>query len=105
MFNRITGVALSGGLYLFLIGYLVGPTIGFHMEPSVLAASFAAWPVVAKVAAKMTVAAPFVFHTFNGLRHLVWDFGVAFSKTTVARTGWTVIAITAIGTLYLGLAY
>jgi succinate dehydrogenase (ubiquinone) cytochrome b560 subunit len=105
MFNRITGVFLSGGLYVYLIGYLVGPTVGLHLEPTVLAASFAAWPVAAKVAAKAIVAAPFVFHTFNGVRHLVWDFGLALSKTTVARTGWTVVGITALGTLYLSLGY
>lgn len=105
MFNRITGLILSGGLYIFGIGYLVGPTVGWHFESSVLAASFAAWPVAAKVLAKMTLAAPFAFHCLNGVRHLTWDMGLAFSKVQVARTGWFVVGLTALSTLYLTFGY
>ncbi|KAF2673778.1 mitochondrial succinate dehydrogenase subunit C [Microthyrium microscopicum] len=105
MFHRLTGVALSGPLYLFSIAYLAAPYLGWHLESTVLATSFAAWPIAAKAIAKTTIALPFVFHSFNGIRHLAWDLRLGFSKVQVARTGWFVIALSAVTSLYLGLAY
>jgi succinate dehydrogenase (ubiquinone) cytochrome b560 subunit len=102
-FNRVTGVALSGTLYLFGLGYLVAPFLGWHLESAVLAASFAAWPVAAKVLTKTLFAIPFVFHSLNGIRHIIWDFGLQFSKQQVARSGWTVVGLTVVGSLYLAL--
>jgi len=86
---------------MFAWGYLVGPTLGYHFEPSVIAAKFAAWGVATKVALKTFMALPFVFHSVNGLRHLAWDAGAGFKKHTVIKTGWTAVALTAIGTAYL----
>ena len=71
------------------------------MESSVVAASFAAWPVALKALAKFTVALPFTFHTLNGLRHLAWDTGAGFAKQTVIRTGWFVVGLTALSSAYL----
>jgi succinate dehydrogenase (ubiquinone) cytochrome b560 subunit len=105
MFNRLTGIILSGALYLYAIGYLVGPTLGWHFESAVLASGFAAWSVGAKVATKLALASPFVFHSFNGLRHLAWDLGVGFGKQQVIRTGWFVVGLTAVGTLFLTFGY
>jgi succinate dehydrogenase (ubiquinone) cytochrome b560 subunit len=99
--NRITGVAISGPMYLFFMAYAASGVFGWHLESSVLAASFAAWPVVAKVAAKFTIAMPFTFHSFNGLRHLIWDTGKMFSKTQVARSGWIAVGLSAVAATYL----
>lgn len=99
--HRITGSVLSGAFYLFGAGYLVAPLMGWHLGSQALAASFAAWPVVAKVLTKMFFATPFVFHSINGLRHLVWDFAKGFGKQTVSQTGWITVGLTAIGTLLL----
>ena len=103
--HRLTGVLLSGGLYLWSIAYLVGPTVGFQAGSTTLAAAFAAWPFVLKAAAKVTVAFPFVFHCFNGLRHIAWDFGLGFAKSRVIQTGWFVIGLSAVSSLYLALAW
>jgi succinate dehydrogenase (ubiquinone) cytochrome b560 subunit len=105
MLHRLTGLTLSGGLYVYGLAYLIAPTVGWHLESSVLAASFAAWPIAAKVATKTLVAAPFVFHSLNGVRHLVWDLGWNFAKRQVNGSGWVVVGLTAVGSVYLGMLY
>ena len=91
--NRVTGTALSGGFYLFGISYLVAPLLGWHLESATLAASFGSLPFLAKFGIKYMVALPFTFHSFNGIRHLVWDTGREFSNKQVQRTGWTVVGL------------
>ncbi|KAI4237596.1 MAG: hypothetical protein L6R40_005887 [Gallowayella cf. fulva] len=85
--NRITGSLLSGGFYVFGFAYLVSPLFGWHLESSALAASFAELPTAVKVLLKFGVALPFTFHSFNGVRHLVWDSGREFANKSVVRTG------------------
>ena len=99
-FNRITGVALSGGLYLFGFAYLAAPAMGWHLESQSLVAGFAALPIVAKVAAKFSVAMPFFFHAFNGIRHLSWDLGLGFKNLRVIQTGWAVVGLSTLASLY-----
>ncbi|KAL8997749.1 MAG: hypothetical protein Q9169_003078 [Polycauliona sp. 2 TL-2023] len=94
MFNRITGVALSGGFYLFGAAYLASPLLGWHLESSTIAASFAELPTAVKLLLKFGVALPFTYHSWNGIRHLVWDTGRQFSNKTVVRTGQFVIGLT-----------
>ena len=104
MLNRITGVMLSGTFYVFGIAYLVAPTFGWHLESASLAASFAALPIAAKVLLKATYALPFTFHSFNGIRHLVWDTGSMFTNKQVQISGWATVGIsvvTAIGLTFL----
>ena len=101
MMNRITGLILSGTFYLFGLAYLVAPTFGWHLESASLAASFAALPIIAKIGLKAFYAFPFTFHSFNGVRHLVWDVGAALSNPQVVRTGWTVIGLSAVSALWL----
>ena len=43
--------------------------------------------------------AALVYHTLNGIRHLVWDFGYGFEKTRAERTGTIVIALSVILTI------
>lgn len=99
--NRITGVALSGGLYLFATAYLASPLFGWHLESASLAAAFGSLPLLAKVACKGTVAFPFVYHSLNGLRHLMWDAGRGFTNQQVIKTGWTVVGLSAASALLL----
>ncbi|KAF2871192.1 mitochondrial succinate dehydrogenase cytochrome b560 subunit C [Massariosphaeria phaeospora] len=98
--NRVTAVVLSGSLYIFGISYLVAPTLGWHLETQSMVAAVAAWPVAAKIAAKATLAFPFFYHSFNGIRHLAWDFGVGLGNKTVIRTGWTAVGFTVLSGLY-----
>ncbi|OCL02230.1 succinate dehydrogenase subunit C [Glonium stellatum] len=102
-FHRITGLLLSGGLYIFGIAYLAAPVTGWHLETPSLVAAFGSLPFAAKVAAKMTMAFPFTFHSFNGVRHLVWDLGLGYATKTVIRTGWTVVGLSVLSSLYLAL--
>ncbi|KAL5356655.1 hypothetical protein BJX96DRAFT_143167 [Aspergillus floccosus] len=102
-FNRITGVALSGGLYLFATAYLAAPLFGWHLESASLAAAFAALPIAAKVLLKGTVAFPFTFHCMNGVRHLVWDLGRGITNQQVIKSGWTVVGLSALSAIALAL--
>lgn len=101
--NRITGCILSGTFYLFGISYLVAPVLGWHLESASIAAAVASWPLFVKVAAKMTLAFPFTFHAFNGLRHLTWDMGKQIKNIQVIRTGWAVVGVSVVSALFLAL--
>jgi succinate dehydrogenase (ubiquinone) cytochrome b560 subunit len=101
--NRITGSVLSGGFYIFGSAYLVAPLFGWHLDSASLAAAFGAWPVAAKVLTKFLVAVPFTFHSFNGIRHFVWDSGRAFKNKTVINSGWFVVGLTGVSSLALAL--
>ncbi|KAL9003944.1 MAG: hypothetical protein Q9188_003215 [Gyalolechia gomerana] len=94
--NRITGSLLSGAFYLFGFTYLISPILGIHVESTALAASFAELPTAVKVGLKFLVAVPFTFHSFNGVRHLVWDSGREFANKSVVRTGWAVVGLTVV---------
>ncbi|KIX98682.1 uncharacterized protein Z520_05983 [Fonsecaea multimorphosa CBS 102226] len=99
--NRITGATLSGAIYVFGAAYLVAPLFGWHLESASLAASFAALPVILKVGLKALVAFPFTFHGLNGIRHLIWDTGAAFTNQQVIWTGWTVVGLSVVSALGL----
>lgn len=101
--HRITGSVLSGAFYIFGSAYLVSPLLGWHLDSASLVAAFGAWPVAAKVAAKFAFALPFTFHSFNGIRHLVWDMGKEFSNKSVIRTGFTVVGVSVVSALGLAL--
>ncbi|RQM08589.1 hypothetical protein DH86_00000301 [Scytalidium sp. 3C] len=101
--HRITGAALSGSVYIFSLAYLASPVLGWHLDSASLAAAFAAWPVAAKVATKALIALPFTFHSFNGVRHLVWDLGKQFKNKQVINTGLVVFGLSGISALYLAL--
>jgi len=98
--NRITGITLSGSLYLFGIAYLIAPYTGWHMETQSMVAAVAAWPMAVKAGLKAFFAFPFFFHSFNGVRHLAWDMGVGMKNQQVIRTGWGVVGLTVASSLY-----
>ncbi|KAJ5562463.1 hypothetical protein N7535_003083 [Penicillium sp. DV-2018c] len=70
--HRISGVALSGALYIWATAYLASPF---------------------SIALKTTLALPFTYHSLNGLRHLMWDLGRGLSNPIIIKTGWTVIGL------------
>ena len=79
---------------------IAAPALGWHLETPSLVAAVASWPVAVKAAAKLSIAFPFFFHSLNGLRHLSWDLGLGFKNKTVIQTGWSVIALATVSTLY-----
>jgi len=98
--NRITGITLSGSLYIFGFAYLAAPTLGWHLETQSMVAAVAGWSAATKIGLKAFFAFPFFFHALNGLRHLAWDVGYGFKNQTVIRTGWSVVGLTVVSALY-----
>lgn len=41
-----------------------------------------------------------LFHLCNGVRHLFWDMGKGFDLETTTVTGWAVVVLSLLGTLY-----
>ncbi|KAH8890038.1 hypothetical protein GQ53DRAFT_620505, partial [Thozetella sp. PMI_491] len=103
--QRITGSIFSGGLYVFATAYLAAPLLGWHLETASLTAAFATLPVAIKGGFKFLLAWPFVYHSVNGVRHLLWDMRLGFAnpKERVTATGWAVWGTTLV--LGLGLAF
>ena len=94
--NRITGVALTVGLFMFS-AWIISAALGadafgqFH--------SFAySW--IGKV---MLFGWTFalMFHLLNGVRHLVWDTGRSLSLKGAYQTGWIVIIGTIIASVFI----
>lgn len=50
---------------------------------------------------KCAVVAPFMYHLFNGIRHLVWDGAVQLQKSQIDRSAAVVFLLTLGSTLYL----
>lgn len=93
-FHRITGVALGGAFYALTLSYAATSLLNYNFDSSLLISLFAELPVYAKVALKSIVAYPFFFHSFNGIRHLIWDFGYFVNIPGVYKTGYAVLALT-----------
>ncbi|PWN40261.1 cytochrome b560 subunit of succinate dehydrogenase [Ceraceosorus guamensis] len=101
--NRITGAALSAGLYAGAIAYLALPYLGFldtSLVPSTLG-FIAGLPFWFKMTTKSILAVPFVYHTINGVRHLIWDSGRLLSNSSMDTSGYTVLALTGVTTVGL----
>ncbi|RUS20520.1 succinate dehydrogenase cytochrome b560 subunit [Endogone sp. FLAS-F59071] len=99
--HRVTGATLAGGLYAGILAYLAGPAVGVHLDSASLVSAVASLPVAAKVGVKATLAFPFVFHSLNGVRHLIWDTGSFLSLKGVYTSGYIVLGSTVLGSLYL----
>ncbi|KAF8645889.1 hypothetical protein AX16_007547 [Volvariella volvacea WC 439] len=96
--HRVTGAGLSVLLYGFSIGYLVAPGT---LDSTHLVELVQGLPDVVKYAGKTILAAPFAFHTFNGLRHLAWDTGKFVTVKGAYATGYAVLGATAVATVGL----
>ncbi|KDR73027.1 hypothetical protein GALMADRAFT_252436 [Galerina marginata CBS 339.88] len=98
--NRATGGALSVLLYGFSIAYLIAP--GTFDSAHVIEV-IAGLPEGVKYAGKAILAAPFAFHSLNGLRHLSWDLVKFTSVKGAYVTGYIVLGATAVSTVALTL--
>ena len=58
-------------LYGSAMAYVIGPYLGTPWDADTLVAAVSTLPPSAVVACKASLAFPFTFHTFNGIRHLV----------------------------------
>lgn len=95
-FHRITGVAMGGAFYALTISYAATSLLSIPFDSAAIVSTVAALPVAVKVLGKAAMAYPFVFHAANGVRHLIWDFGKELTISGVYRTGYAVLAATAV---------
>jgi len=102
-------------MYGYFLAYLAAP--GTFDSAHVLGV-ISGLPEAVKYSAKVILAAPFAFHTFNGIRHLGWDVGKCTSRVfqtfhavtdfalvltlkSSYRAGYAVLAATAVSTVAL----
>jgi succinate dehydrogenase / fumarate reductase cytochrome b subunit len=86
--HRVTGVVLyfaAIGLVAWLCLIAAGPTLYDKVLSLV-----PPWMIYAKLYA---VTAVIAYHLLNGIRHLLWDIGWGFEKSTANATGWLVILL------------
>ncbi|XP_055057038.2 succinate dehydrogenase cytochrome b560 subunit, mitochondrial [Misgurnus anguillicaudatus] len=89
--HRGTGVALSSGISAFAIAALVLPeSYPYYLD---LIHSMSFGPQFLAFS-KFALAFPVAYHSFNGVRHLIWDIGKGFKIPQVYGSGYTVIALT-----------
>lgn len=62
-------------LYGFSLSYLILPAVGMPFDGAQLVDLVHSLPEWAKYTGKVLLAAPFAFHSWNGVRHLLWDSG------------------------------
>ncbi|XP_053560701.1 succinate dehydrogenase cytochrome b560 subunit, mitochondrial isoform X1 [Bombina bombina] len=93
--HRGTGVAMTAGVSLFSLAALTLP--GDYATYLELIKSLHLGPALI-YSAKFAVAFPLMFHTWNGIRHLVWDMGKGFKIPQVYQSAIIVLALTFIST-------
>jgi len=96
--HRVTGAGLSVLLYGYALAYLVAPETFSSAQIVELVSTL---PDAVKYAGKAILAAPFAFHSLNGVRHLTWDVGKFLSVKGAYTTGYTVLGATAVATVAL----
>ena len=99
--NRATGGALSGVLYAFSLAYLAGPVIGIPIDGAHVVDLVASLPDWFKYAVKGAVGMSFSYHSWNGIRHLLWDAGKLMSNQAVRSSGWIVVGVSVVSTVGL----
>lgn len=89
--NRITGAGLAVGLIVFT-WWLVAASIG--PDAYALFTEFAGSSLGLVLFVGWTAA--FYYHMVNGIRHLIWDFGVGINMKNAYNTGFLVFVLTAV---------
>src|SRR6476661_3966142 len=92
--HRLTGVALAVGSIL-LAWWLIAVAAGGEWFAATHA--FIASPIGVLLLFGWSVA--FFYHLCSGIRHLVWDAGYGFAIPTTYRSGYAVLAATALLTV------
>lgn len=98
--HRITGAGLATLVYAWAITASIAPK---DLTQNAVHFIDSSVPEAVFVAGKAVLAAPFSYHLFNGLRHLVWDAGRALTLRGVYATGWAVNVATIGSTIALTL--
>ena len=91
--HRMTGVALSVGLVVYAV-WLMAAAAGTGLYEG-MNAFFGTF-----IGKLMLIgwSAAFFLHLANGIRHLVWDAGFGFERSSANATGWLVVVATVLAT-------
>jgi succinate dehydrogenase / fumarate reductase cytochrome b subunit len=89
--HRATGLVLSVG-FIVLTGWIFIASIGANFYVGFLEIMGSALGRVLLVGWSFA----FFFHLSNGIRHLVWDSGRGFEKSTADASAWFVLVLTVI---------
>ena len=92
--HRIAGVVWALGL-VFLVWWLVAAAAG----PVSFASAQWFFSSFLGVVGLLGLTAAAWYHTLNGVRHLAWDAGYGYDVPTTYRSGWAVLAGTALLTV------
>lgn len=92
---------MAGAFYALTVSYAAISILAISFDSASIVSAFAALPVAVKFLAKGVMAFPFVFHSANGVRHLIWDMGKGLTISGVYKTGYAVLAATAAMGTYL----
>lgn len=93
--HRITGVGASAVLYAGGIGALLCTNQSF---PEIIQLIQDNVPHFMITLTKTAIGGAMIYHTLNGVRHLIWDVGYGFQLKHLYISGYIVVALTAIGT-------
>lgn len=94
--HRATGMGVGLLLYGGGIGSLFATGVSF---PEILSVIQHNVPTFMILATKTAVAGGLLYHTLNGIRHLIWDIGYGFELKHLYLSGYVVVILTAIGTV------
>ena len=93
--HRISGVVLGAGALLltwWLVAAVEGPE-SFDEVQTIIGSWYGRLLIFG-----FTLA--FFFHLCNGVRHLFWDLGYGLELRSVYRSGWVVMVLTVVLTLF-----
>ena len=96
IFHRITGIGLSIGSILMAIWIsliALGPNYFFIFE------SIAA-TLIFKIILFLWTMGVF-YHLFNGIRYLFWSYGLGMELKTVYTSGYVILGLTFIATIFV----
>uniref|UniRef100_A0A8C2NA24 Succinate dehydrogenase cytochrome b560 subunit, mitochondrial n=1 Tax=Capra hircus TaxID=9925 RepID=A0A8C2NA24_CAPHI len=96
--HRGTGIALSAGVSLFGLSALLVPgSFESHLE---FVKSLCLGPALIHTA-KFALVFPLMYHTWNGIRHLMWDLGKGLTISQLHQSGVAVLVLTVLSALFL----
>ncbi|KAM6153781.1 succinate dehydrogenase cytochrome b560 subunit, mitochondrial isoform 1-T1 [Erethizon dorsatum] len=89
--HRGTGMALSGGVSLFGVSALLLPgNFESYLE---FVKSLSLGPALIYTA-KFALVFPLMYHTWNGIRHLMWDLGKGLKTAQLYQSGVAILVLT-----------
>lgn len=96
--HRGTGMALAGGISLFGLSALLLP--GNFESYVEFVKSLCLGPALIHTA-KFVLVFPLIYHTWNGVRHLMWDLGKGLAIPQIYQSGVAVLVLSVLSSLGL----